>query len=62
MANSRILPQSVQIVGEDMPLLRIVQIGGNVIDYELRWHLLPMLARQALAAHSEFCHDIGAKP
>ncbi len=42
--------QSVQIVVESDPLLRIVLPDGLCIDYPLRYSQLLLLARQALDA------------
>lgn len=50
-----IRPQSVQIVYEDSPLLRIREgRQGDTTDYELNSHQLIALALQALQIRSNF--------
>lgn len=50
MTRPRILPQSVQLVFEDRPLLRIFDIGGGCTDYELNSVQCLLLSKQALEA------------
>ena len=45
----RVLPQSVQFVFEDRPLLRVTQSADDVIDFELNNRQMLGLAWQALA-------------
>jgi len=47
--SKRILPKYVTFVMEDRPLLRVVEVGGNVIDYEIKPEYLANLALLALS-------------
>ena len=44
----RILPKYITVIMEDCPLLRVVEQGGAVKDFELRHEQLGMLAQLAL--------------
>lgn len=54
-----ILPASVQIVFEDKPLLRIREGHNDTTDYELNYHQLLAIAKQAIEAMQ---WHIGAGP
>lgn len=45
----RILPKYVTFVMEEIPLLRVVEQGGSVTDYEIKQEYLANLALLALS-------------